>query len=201
MKRNRTLMVAAICVLIICVSVQAFGQFEGKQMRGGLAGGFLIGETEKVDGKISEALRGYIRYNVKEYLDGDLAASYGGIKGEDYQADLWTIEYKFLMKPYTFDKWEPYLGVGFGIAYYYSNASFRAPSVKASGSVGYVPVALGVEYTLTDLIRLDANFSLSYSFSDNIVSSKLTNSNGGGLNDAWWGIFVGVSYTVLGGTQ
>jgi outer membrane protein OmpA-like peptidoglycan-associated protein len=197
-QRKIVILIAAF-MLTACFSFQSYGQFQSKGVRVGIGGGFLRGETEKVDDKFSEALRGFIRYNIKEYLDGDLAASYGGIKATDYQADLWLVEYKFLIKPYAFNKWEPYLGAGVGLGYYFSNATFRAPSIKQSAYMGYIPLALGVEYALTDVLQIDINGSINYSFTDNIVTNRFTDSDGGGLNDAWWGIFASVSYTVFGG--
>jgi hypothetical protein len=197
MTQRKTVIVIAVFALAACFSFQSYGQFQSKGLRVGIGGGFLGGSTEKVDDKLSETLRGYIRYNIKEYLDGDVTALYGGIKATDYQADLWLVEYKFLMKPYAFDQWEPYVGTGVGFGYYFSNATFRAPSIKQSAYMGYIPLTLGVEYALTDAVQIDVNGNFNYSFTDNIVTNKFTDSNGGGLNDAWWGIFVSVSYTVL----
>jgi hypothetical protein len=184
MKRYKTGIVGAAFILTACFSFQMYGQFQSKGIRIGIAGGFLGGKTEKVDDKLSEAVRGFVRYNVKDYLDLDLTGTYGGIKGSDYQADLWLAECKFLMKPYIFDKWEPYVGTGIGLGYYFSNLTFRAPSIKKSDFMGYIPIVLGVEYALTDVMQIDVNANFAYSFTDNIVSNKVTNSDGGGLNDA-----------------
>jgi outer membrane protein OmpA-like peptidoglycan-associated protein len=199
MTQRKTVILIAAFMLAECFSFPVYGQFQSKGIRVGIGGGFLGGSTEKNDDKFSEALRGFIRYNIKDYLDGDLTALYGGIKATDYQADLWLVEYKFLMKPYAFNKWEPYVGAGVGLGYYFSNATFRAPSIKQSAYMGYIPLTLGVEYALSDVLQIDVNANFNYSFTDNIVTNKFTDSDGGGMNDAWWGIFASVSYTVFGG--
>lgn len=198
MKQHNYLIVVATLILLAIFCFQSFGQFQSKGVRVGAAAGFLIGSTEKNDDKLTEAVRFFLRHNIEDYLDGDLAASYGGIKGSDYQADLWLAEYKLLYKPYTLGDWEPYIGGGLGVGYYFSNHLYRSNKFKKSDYVGYIPLTLGIEYALTDELQFDVNGNFSYSFSDAIVTNKQTDSEGGGLNDAWWGIFAGISYTIFG---
>ena len=201
MKQHRPFIVLAIAILMVLLSFHSFGQFKSKGYRIGLAGGFLGGSTEKDDDKISGAVRFFIRHNIEDYLDGDFAASYGGIDASDYQADLWLAEYKLLYKPYTFDEWEPYIGGGVGLGYYFANLNFRSTAFPKSDYVGYIPLTLGIEYAVSDELQIDVNGNFSYSFSDAIITNKQTNSDGGGLNDAWWGVFAGVSYTICGGNN
>jgi outer membrane protein OmpA-like peptidoglycan-associated protein len=198
MKRQIQLTAFAAGLLALFFSCQAFGQFQSKGVRLGVGGGFLIGSTEKNNDKASEAIRAFLRHNIVDNLDGDLAGTYGGIKGTDYQADLWLAEYKLLYKPYSFSGLEPYVGGGLGLAYYYENSTFHAPFFKQSDYVGYIPLTIGLEYGITDEIQIDVNGSFNYSFSDAIITNKATLSEGGGLNDAWWGIFAGISYTIFG---
>jgi outer membrane protein OmpA-like peptidoglycan-associated protein len=143
-------------------------------------------------------MRFFLRHNIADYLDGDLAGTIGGIKATDYQADLWLAEYKLLYKPFLLNRWEPYIGGGIGLGYYWANKYFRSPVFKKSDYVGYVPLTLGIEYALTDALQFDVNGSLNYSFSDAIVTNKRTSSEGSGLNDAWWGIFAEISLTIFG---
>jgi outer membrane protein OmpA-like peptidoglycan-associated protein len=198
MKRRITVMTAVALVLAAFFSVQSFGQFQSKGVRIGVGGGFLIGSTEKVDDKASEASQFFLRHNIADYLDGDLAGTIGGIKATDYQADLWLAEYKLLYKPFLLKRWEPYIGGGIGLGYYYANKYFRSPAFKKSDHVGYIPLTVGIEYALTDALQFDVNGTLNYSFSDAIVTNKRISSEGGGLNDAWWGIFARISITIFG---
>jgi outer membrane protein OmpA-like peptidoglycan-associated protein len=198
MKQRIYLIALSTIILVAIFSFQLLGQFQSRGVRVGLGGGFLIGSTEKVDDKANEAARLFVRHNITDNLDGDLAATIGGIKATDYQADLWLAEYKLLYKPYTYAQWEPYIGGGLGLGYYFANILFRAPAFNKSDYVGYIPLTIGIEYAVTDELQLDLNTSFSYSFSDAIITNKRINSEGGGLNDAWWGIFAGVSYTILG---
>ncbi len=201
MKQRFTVMTTAILMLAIFLPVHSFGQYypiEGVRL--GVEGGVLRGHTDKYDDKLSQAIRFYLRHDIVKRLDGDFAFTYGGIKGSDYQADLWTADYKLLYKPHIFDKVaEPYVGAGVGLAYYYSNFWFRSPSFDKSGYVGYIPIIAGIEFAVTKNLQFDINISGNYSSSDAIVTNKRTHSQGGGNNDGWWGAFVGISYTIFGG--
>jgi outer membrane protein OmpA-like peptidoglycan-associated protein len=198
MKQRITIMTAAILMLAAFFSFQSFGQFQSKGIRIGGGYGFLIGSTEKVDDKASEASQFFLRHNIVDYLDGDLAGTIGGIKATDYQADVWLAEYKLLYKPFLLNRWEPYIGGGLGLGYYFSNWHFRSYAFPKSDYIGYIPLTVGVEYAVADGIQLDLNGSLNYSFSDAIITNKWINSEGGGLNDAWWGIFARISITIFG---
>ena len=68
MKRHKTVLVVAAFVLAACCSFQSYGQFQSKGIRVGISGGFLGGKTEKVDDKLSEAVRGFVRYNVQKAI-------------------------------------------------------------------------------------------------------------------------------------
>jgi outer membrane protein OmpA-like peptidoglycan-associated protein len=197
--KQRLFLFATILVLFAIVfSVQLIGQSQNKGIRVGIGGGFLMGSTEKDDDDIGFSGWIFIRHNIMNKLDGDLTGTMGQIKATDYQADLYLAEYKVLYKPYVFGKWEPYVGGGIGIANYYSHWRFRSNNYPKDGYVGYIPVALGVEYAITDKLQADVNASYSYSFSDAIVTNKQTGKKGPGLNDAWFGIFAGISYTIFG---
>jgi outer membrane protein OmpA-like peptidoglycan-associated protein len=199
MKRYFFLVTMSVVLLAVIFSVQSFGQFQSKGVRIGIGGGFLIGSTEKTDDKASEAVRFFLRHNIDDYIDGDLTGTIGGIKATDYQADLWLAEYKLLYKLCPCDPWEPYIGGGFGLGYYFAHHTFRASAFDKSGYVGYIPLTIGVEYALADGIQFDLNGSFNYSLSDVIVTNKRLNSAGGGLNDAWWGIFASLSSTIFSG--
>ncbi len=201
MKQRLQIVVLAVMIMAALFSTQMFGQYPIEGVRLGVEGGVLRGHTDKPDDKLSEAIRLYLRHDIVVNLDGDLAGTYGGIKGTDYQADLWTADYKLLYKPPIFNPCvEPYVGAGVGIAYYFANHWFRAPSFDKSSYVGYIPVIAGIEFYITDYLQFDINASFNYSSSDAIVTYKSTNSQGSGINDAWWGAFAGVSVTLWGGS-
>jgi outer membrane protein OmpA-like peptidoglycan-associated protein len=197
MKQRLYFNVISMIILVAIFSLQSFGQFQSRGVRIGIGGGFLLGSTEKDDDNASEAIRGFLRHNIDDYLDGDLAGTYGGIKGTDYQADLWLAEYKLLYKLCSVDQWEPYVGGGLGLGFYDANSTYQAPAFERSGYFGYIPLTVGLEYAIIEELQLDVNAGFNYSFTDAIVTNKLTNSDGGGMNDSWWGIFIGVSGTIF----
>ena len=199
MRQHLHVVTFAIIILAMLFSTQVFGQYypiEG--IRLGVEGGVLRGHTDKADDKLSEAIRFFLRHDIVANLDGDLAFTYGGIKGTDYQADLWTGDYKLLYKPFIFDYVEPYVGAGIGLAYYYAHPAFRSPAFDKSGYVGYFPVIAGIEFSVTDNLQFDINLSGNYSTSNKIETNQHNNTEGSGYNDGWWGAFLGISYNIFG---
>ncbi len=198
--RHFMLIVVAVLFVVAGMTARAPAQFKDKGVRIGVAGGVLGGLTKTNSNKIDFASRIFLRHNIVDYLDGDLSGSAGSVHGDAYQSDLWMAEYKLLYKPFAFDAWEPYGGIGLGVVNYFANANLRDPAVSKDGYVAFLPIALGTEYAIDDDWTLDANANLNYAFSGDIVSTRLLNTGIGTGNDAWWAIYVGISY-VIGGTD
>jgi len=200
MKKNIYIFGAAILIMATLLSAQVFGQYKERGVRAGLAGGSGQGLTKMTDNSLVPSMRLFIRHNISGDFDGELAGTWGGIEGQYYQSDLWRIEYKALYSPYRFydEQLRPYLGTGLGVAYYFANVTLRNPNVEKNGYVGYVPITLGAEYAVNDWLQFDVNTNFNYAFSNTIVSTWVPNSKIGTGNDAWWGLFAGVSVTILG---
>jgi outer membrane protein OmpA-like peptidoglycan-associated protein len=200
MKKNIYIIGVAILIMVTLFSTQVFGQFKDKGVRVGLAGGLLGGLTKATGNSLDIAVRLFARHNIVDNLDGDFAATIGQVKGDVYQCDLYLAEYKALYKPYVFDKWEPYAGAGLGLASYTPNPKTRSYAYSKDGITLFIPFVLGTEYSIDDKWNLDANVNFSYAFTNEMVSTRYPSNLGMGTgNDAWWGIFVGASYTIMEG--
>jgi outer membrane protein OmpA-like peptidoglycan-associated protein len=199
MKQRLYLISLIITILVVVFTVQSFGQFQSRGVRIGAGAGMLQGYTEKDNDDWSETSQFFIRHNIANYLDGDLSYSIGGIKATNYQADLWFGDYKLLVKPWASKRIEPYIGAGVGYAEYWANKWFRSSAFPKGDYVVYVPVVIGLEWALTEGLYFDLSASFNYSMSDAIVTNKITNSEGGGDNDGWYGAFARLSFTLFGG--
>ncbi len=197
MKQHLHAAVLAILIMVVIFSAQMFGQFRDEGIRVGVAGGINTALTKFNTNDMTGIGQIFVRHNIADYFDGDLSGSMGSVKGYKYESDLILAEYKVLYRPFTFDAWEPYFGLGLGLANYSPNKKISDSS--STGSALYLPIALGTEYALTDCIQLDVNANLSYAFSNKVVSTRYKPSEGGTGNDTWWGIKVGISYTIAGG--
>jgi outer membrane protein OmpA-like peptidoglycan-associated protein len=200
MKQHFHIAVLAIMIMAILFTNQMFGQYPIEGFRLGVEGGVLRGHTDKHDDKLSQDIRFFLRHDIVAHLDGDFAVSYGGIMGTDYQADLYTADYKLLYKPPIFKpSVVPYVGAGVGLAHYFANHWTRSPLFDKSDYIEYVPVIAGIEFAVTDHLQFDINVSGNYSTSNKIETNQHNNTEGSGYNDGWWGAFAGVSYTLWGG--
>jgi len=200
MKQRLYLITLIITLIAVVFSVQSYGQFQSRGVRIGAGAGFLMGSTEKDDDDISESSQFFIRHNIIDYLEGDLSGTIGGIKATDYQADLWFGEYKLLLKPWASKRVEPYIGAGLGYGYYYAHPAFRSPINSKDEYFPYIPVTIGLEWALTEGFYFDLSGSYSYSFTDRLVTNKISNFEGSSkLDDAWCGVFARLSVTLVGG--
>ncbi|MCX6120542.1 MAG: OmpA family protein [Ignavibacteriales bacterium] len=200
MKKNIYIFGAAILIMVTLFSAQVFGQFKDRGVRFGIAAGSMQGLTKMTDNALDPTGKLYLRHNISGDFDGELSGMYGGIKGQYYQTDMWGVEYQALYSPYSFydDQLHPYLGAGLGITYYFANVTLRNPNVEKNGYAGYVPITLGAEYAVNDWLQFDVNTNFNYAFTNTIVSTWVPNSKIGSGNDAWWGLFAGVSCTIFG---
>jgi outer membrane protein OmpA-like peptidoglycan-associated protein len=198
MKHHFFFITVIMMIMMTLISVQVFGQFKDKGVRAGIAGGFMGALTQAESNSLNFAGRLFLRHNIVDKLDGDFAATMGNLAGDVYQCDIYLAEYKALYKPYVFGKWEPYVGAGLGFVSYTPNPNWRSYAYSDGGIALFIPIALGTEYSLNDRWNLDANMNLNYAFTNEIISTRAPFNNGlGDGNDAWWGILVGVSYTIL----
>jgi outer membrane protein OmpA-like peptidoglycan-associated protein len=196
---KRIILVAVITMILVALfSTQLIGQYQSKGFRVGVAGGVLQGLTKMDNSRFTGVGRIFIRHNIADYVDGDLSGTIGGVSGNDiYQSDLWTGEYKILYKLCSSGVWEPYVGAGLGVLFFNGNANLRNYAYESDGYVGYLPITLGTEYALNDRWQLDANANVNYVFSDKVFSTNRKNTGIGTGNDAWWGLFAGISYTIV----
>lgn len=196
MKRTLLITIASM-ILGAGLSEPSIAQFRSKGVRAGVAGAVLGGPTKAANRAIDFAGGGFLRHNLADYLDGDFSATMGNLRGTGYQSDIYSAEYKVLYK-FTSGQWEPYAGVGWGLAYYYASPHFRDPAVPKDGYVAYLPLALGLEYAMDDHWTLVANTNLNYAFSGDMVTSRLANSGLRTGNDAWVGASLGLSFALFG---
>lgn len=195
--RRKLLVFAAALSLMTGFVDRSTAQFRSKGMRVGVAGALLGGPTRASSREVDFAGGAFVRHNLANFLDGDFTATMGNLRGKGYQSDVYSAEYKVLYK-FASGQWEPYAGVGWGLAYYYANPNFRDPAVPKDGYVAYLPVALGLEYAMDDFWTLTANTNLNYAFSGNMVTSRLANSGLKTGNDAWIGASLGLSVSLFG---
>ncbi|RPI02327.1 MAG: OmpA family protein [Ignavibacteriae bacterium] len=197
--KKRTICIAVVAMFLAAMfSAPLPGQYKSKGFRIGVAGGVLQGLTKMDDSRFTGVARVFIRHNIAAHVDGDLAGTIGGVSGNDiYQSDLWLGEYKVLYKPCMSGDWEPYIGAGVGVLFFNANKNLRNHAFESDGYVPYIPVALGVEYALSGRWEFDANANVNYAFSNEVFSTNRSNTGIGTGNDAWWGLYAGISYTII----
>jgi outer membrane protein OmpA-like peptidoglycan-associated protein len=181
-------LIVALCLLVIPAS----GQFKNPGLGGGIGFGQNYGQTDLRDRQGAFQARAFLRYGIVSHLAGEISAGLGKLKGSEYEVQLIPIDYRFVLSPFSFDNWNPYLYAGFG-AVHYDVQKFPplAPQdQKKTGWTGYAPGGVGVQFMLNEGIAFEASGGLNYSMSKELKGIETAK------NDMWWSYSLGL--TVVG---
>jgi outer membrane protein OmpA-like peptidoglycan-associated protein len=184
-------LIPLIAVLCIC-ALPAPGQFSNPGLGGGIGFGQNYGQTDLRDKLGTFHARAFLRYGLISHLSGELSAGLGTLKGADYETQLIPLDYRFVLSPFSFDSWNPFLYAGFGAVYFdVQTFPITAPiDQKKNGWTGYAPGGVGMQFLLTDNVALEMSGGLNYSLSKEIKGLETEH------NDMWWTYSLGL--TVVG---
>lgn len=167
-------------------------QFKDQGLGFGGAFGATFGQTELRDRKVDHYARGFLRYGVIDFIQGEFGVGAGYVNGRDYRTLIFPIDYRLLISPFSFSRVNPYIYGGGGVIRY--DVEKVPPGLPAgtkhNGWSVYVPAGAGIQFLTTDNIALEVTGGFNYLFSD-----KLNGIVRGG-NDAYWTVTGGL--TVVG---
>jgi len=182
-----------VLILALCVGMlPAIAQFKNPGLGGGVGFGHNFGQTDLRDKLGAFQTRAFLRYGIISHLAGEVSAGLGTVKGSEYETQLVPLDYRFVISPFSFEGWNPFLYAGFG-AVYFDVKKFppTAPQgQKVNGWTGYAPSGLGFQFMLNDVVAFEASGGFNYSLSKEIKGLKTEK------NDAWWTYHLGL--TVIG---
>jgi len=155
----------------------------------GVGIGGILGETESDDGVVSWQARGFLRYGLTDNLQGEFGLGIGELRGREYVTHLNPIDYRFVLSPFTLEDCNPFLYAGVGALYF--KVQQPPPSVqpgwKEDGWTAFIPMGLGIQFTVNDRLLFESSGGYNYTFSEDLNGLK------GDKKDAYWGFLFGLT--------
>ncbi|MFN0159086.1 MAG: OmpA family protein [Bacteroidota bacterium] len=186
--RTRLLSTAVtICLIFIFSPIQA--QFPNEGLGGGIGFGNNFGQTELRDRVSRFHARAFLRYGITPVLQGEFGLGLGRVAGSDYSTQLIPIDYRFVLSPFAFETWNPFLYAGFGALHFDIEQMPANPSAgtKEKGWTGFAPGGIGLQFRVDDRASFEMSGGFNYTLSDDLNGVKV------GENDAFWNVQVGLT--------
>jgi len=190
-------------LLLSCVaafSLPSLAQFSDPGLGGGISFGGTMGQTDLKDKEGRFFARAFLRYPLVKHLQGEFGFGLGKVSGTDgapggdgtpWVTEIIPIDYRFVLSPFAFTDWNPYVYTGVGALHYkvetvpvlhaYSNA-------KLNAWTGYVPVGAGVQFRVDDRVSFDVTGGYNQTFTKDLNAARVSDKN-----DAYWNFLIGLT--------
>lgn len=170
-----------VAFLAITFTFPAAAQFLTEGVKGGFAGGGMVGFDKETKNNFLFQGRGFLRYDLTDYLQGEVGGGYGEISGKTpaYRTTLIPADVRLLLSPLSEEKWNPYIYAGIGGLYYEVKnylsqstpghvATAVADPAKLKGWQGYMPAGVGLQFLVSSTFTLEASAGFNYTPNDDI---------------------------------
>jgi len=191
------------------VSTNVNAQFRDYGIKGGFQFNSVMPATEFENDNglalTSYLARAFIRIELVHSLNLEIGAGYGNFLGDEfnyttltkgpgeYSTSIIPIDIRFLISPFNFEDWNPYIYAGFGVLNYNVGIQPNVVSplpVKADGWTGTIPVGIGAEIKVSEVVLLDLNVGANYTLTENLNYYKIVD-----FNDAYFSLGAGIEIT------
>ena len=198
-----------IALMLVFVTTTVNAQFRDYGIKGGFQFNSVMPATEFEDDNglalTSYLARAFIRIELVHSLNLEIGAGYGSFIGDEfnyttltkgpveYSTSIIPIDARFLITPWNFEDWNPYVYAGFGILNYNVGIKPNAVSplpVNEEGWTGTIPFGLGTEIKISEVVLLDLNVGVNYTLTENLNYYKISD-----FNDAYFSLGAGIELT------
>ena len=195
---NRISKTGKILIVVMLLSLPAFGQMKDYSLKIGGQFNFLIPNTEFSDFeqiRFSHLTRGFLRFELSELFEVELGGGFGYINGYDYtdayyKTSLTEYGGRLLMRLFDSKSWTPYFFVGFErIHYEVDNWPQEKNRHDTDKNVSGIPAGFGAEFPLSKNLIFDISVSGMYALDDGLNSFE----DDVNLNDGHWNIGAGLT--------
>ena len=186
---KQTVRSLVLAVVMTGLALPLYGQFKDPGLGGGIGFGGTFGATELQDKQAKFMARAFLRYPLVSHLQGEFGAALGKVAGTEYSTQIIPIDYRFVLSPFSFDSWNPYIYAGAGALHYDVETvpGASTANTKLKGWTGVIPGGLGVQLKLDDRVSFDVNGGYNYTFAENLNGVK------SGKKDAYWNFLAGLT--------
>ncbi|MGA9117183.1 MAG: OmpA family protein [Bacteroidota bacterium] len=155
---------------LILASGDGLAQFRDQGLGGGIGFGQTFGQTELRDRTGKFHARAFLRYGIVEHLQGEFGVGLGRVGGVQFTTQIIPVDYRFVVSPFSFESWNPFLYAGFGALHFDAEKLPPNPTAgaKEKGWTGYAPGGLGLQFRLDDNAILELSGGYNYTLTDDL---------------------------------
>ncbi|MBU1101899.1 MAG: OmpA family protein [Bacteroidetes bacterium] len=198
--------IIVLMMLFVTNTTTVNAQFRDYGIKGGFQFNSVMPATEFENDNglalTSYLARAFLRIELSHAIDLEIGAGYGNFLGDEfnyttltkgpgeYSTSIMPIDIRFLISPMNFEDWNPYVYAGFGVLNYNVGIKPNVISplpVEADGWTGTIPVGIGTEIKISDVVLLDLNVGVNYTLTENLNFYKIVD-----FNDAYFSLGAGI---------
>ncbi len=185
-KVTRIIGLVALTALLMAPSP---AQYRDQGLGGGVGYGGTFGNTELKDRQANFQARAFLRYGMLGPIAGEFGLGIGRVGGPDYRVQIIPIDYRFVLSPFAFDGWNPFLYAGGGMLNFQQEQAPTnpTPGAKTEGWTAFVPGGLGVQIRLQDRVSFEASGGYNYTFTDDLNTVEV------GKKDGYFSFLAGIT--------
>lgn len=186
---NTTVKRLGFVVLTALFLSQSQAQFKDQGLGGGIGFGGTFGNTELKDREARFIARAFLRYGLVNHLAGEFGVALGRVAGAEYRTQIIPIDYRFVLSPFSFESWNPFIYAGAGALRFDQEQAppNPTPDAKTSGWTAFIPAGVGFQIRLDDRVSFEASGGYNYTFTDELNAVKV------GQKDAYVNFLVGLT--------
>ncbi len=163
-------------------------QFKDQKFRVGIRLGGAFSKTEFSGTASGYNARAYFRHSYNERLRGEFGLGIGELKGSGFKSRFVPLDYRLLISLYLFPRWNPYVYVGAGGMYFdVQQESKGVPLPKVFERTGYLPVGVGAQFMVDEIVALDITGGYNKTFKEGLTPTATS------AKASFWNLGIGVS--------
>lgn len=179
----------------------SYSQFKDYSFKYGLQGHLLSPSTEfDTDAyRLSLLGRGFLRFEINTFLEGEIGVSIGELNGKDFNNKNWSTQIfptdlRIIFSPFRLNDANPYLYSGLGMVRWNISKLPSVTSIKKSKEIGWnssIPIGGGIEITVAKNTLLDISGGYTFTSTDD-----LNFFNNPKVNDGYFNFGFGLTFVM-----
>jgi outer membrane protein OmpA-like peptidoglycan-associated protein len=180
-----------LVLLSATIALPMFGQYKDPGLGGGIGFGDTFGQTELRDREAKFFARAFLRYPLVSHLQGELGVGLGRVGGATYVTQIIPIDFHFVLSPFSFESWNPFLYAGGGALHYDLETlpPNPTPGAKMKGWTAVFPGGVGLQFRIDDRVSFEMSGGYNYTLKEELNGVK------NGKKDGYWNFLAGLTVT------
>ncbi|HTK82399.1 MAG TPA: OmpA family protein [Bacteroidota bacterium] len=182
------------CTLLLLLLLAPLNaQIKKEGLGGGVGIGGTVANTDLKQGKTELFGRAFLRYPLVNHIEGDFGAGIGEVRSEVFRTRIIPFDYRFVISPFEFESWNPYLYAGAGVLRF----EVLDPPAVSNGDrpqawTGMFPAGVGAQFKINDQLLFEMSGGYNQTMTDDLDAVKTDH------KDGYWNFLFGLTATGVG---